>query len=540
MKHLLGPFAVVLACTLLSLPRPAAAQVPDVTLKSISTPDKVETGLGILEFKDGAPTTETMQKVYDSLDYVRGVDAFMNSFSGASAYAIREGFHSIGAEDNTVVIFSELMDSNSLFLTANADTIYTLAILDLTKGPLVIEVPAMALGTLNDMWFGWIIDIGFPGPDRGEGGKYLILPPGYDGPLPDSGFHVGRSRTTHVLYAVRAFMENNDPKPAVAAIKKSLKIYPYTPGGVGTSIATALAGKVRLEGNRPVPPTKFVEASGKSFNTIPPNDFSYFEMLNKLVQMEPATSFDTELVGQLAAIGIVKGKPFNPDARMKKILSDAAAVGNAAGRALNWHSSEYPGWSYYPGSMWANMLWQGGYNFETPPPMITKEGFFKPLPPTGARTLDSRTAFYYGYTMDSPGMIMRLPNVGSQYLMGFLDADKNPLDGGKTYKVTLPKDIPAGKFWSFTVYDNQTRSMLRTPQRYPRAGSQTYPTAAAVAKPDGATTIYFGPSKPANAKDGNWIQTMPNKGWFTILRLYSPLGPFFTKRWRPSEIELVK
>jgi hypothetical protein len=540
MKHLLGPFAVVLACTLLSLPRPAAAQVPDVTLKSISTPDKVETGLGILEFKDGAPTTETMQKVYDSLDYVRGVDAFMNSFSGASAYAIREGFHSIGAEDNTVVIFSELMDSNSLFLTANADTIYTLAILDLTKGPLVIEVPAMALGTLNDMWFGWIIDIGFPGPDRGEGGKYLILPPGYDGPLPDSGFHVGRSRTTHVLYAVRAFMENNDPKPAVAAIKKSLKIYPYTPGGVGTSIATALAGKVRLEGNRPVPPTKFLEASGKSFNTIPPNDFSYFEMLNKLVQMEPATSFDTEFLGQLAAIGIVKGKPFNPDARMKKILSDAAAVGNAAGRALNWHSSEYPGWSYYPGSMWANMLWQGGYNFETPPPMITKEGFFKPLPPTGARTLDSRTAFYYGYTMDSPGMIMRLPNVGSQYLMGFLDADKNPLDGGKTYKVTLPKDIPAGKFWSFTVYDNQTRSMLRTPQRYPRAGSQTYPTAAAVANLDGATTIYFGPSKPANAKDGNWIQTMPNKGWFTILRLYSPLGPFFTKRWRPSEIELVK
>jgi hypothetical protein len=540
MKHLPGPFAVVLACTLLSLPRPAAAQVPDVTLKSISTPDKVETGLGILEFKDGAPTTETMQKVYDSLDYVRGVDAFMNSFSGASAYAIREGFHSIGAEDNTVVIFSELMDSNSLFLTANADTIYTLAILDLTKGPLVVEVPPMALGTLNDMWFGWIIDIGFPGPDRGEGGKYLILPPGYDGPLPDSGFHVGRSRTTHVLYAVRAFMENNDPKPAVAAIKKSLKIYPYTPGGVGTSIATALAGKVRLEGNRPVPPTKFVEASGKSFNTIPPNDFSYFEMLNKLVQMEPATSFDTELLGQLAAIGVVKGKPFNPDARMKKILSDAAAVGNAAGRALNWHSFEYPGWSYYPGSMWANMLWQGGYNFETPPPMITKEGFFKPLPPTGARTLDSRTAFYYGYTMDSPGMIMRLPNVGSQYLMGFLDADKNPLDGGKTYKVTLPKDIPAGKFWSFTVYDNQTRSMLQTPQHYPRAGSQTYPTAAAVANPDGATTIYFGPSRPANAKDGNWIQTIPNKGWFTILRLYSPLGPFFTKQWRPSEIEIVK
>jgi hypothetical protein len=521
------------------LPGLAAAEVSSETLKSISTPDKLETRLGTLDFKDGAPSAATVAKVYDSLDYVRGVDAFMNSFSGASAYAIREGFHSIGAQDNTVVIFSELMDSNSLFLTANADTIYTVATLDLTKGPLVVEVPPMALGTIDDMWFGWIIDIGFPGPDRGEGGKYLFVPPGYDGPLPDSGFNVAWSRTTHILYAVRAFIDNNDPKPAVAAIKKSLKIYPYTPGGLGTSIATALGGKVRLAGNPPVPPTKFVEASGKSFNTIPPNDFSYFEMVNELVQMEPATSFNPERSGQLAAIGIVKGKPFKPDDRMKKILTDAVAVGNAAGRALNWRSSEYPGWSYYPGSMWANMLWEGGYNFETPPPMITREGF-KPLPPTGARTLNSRTAFFYAYTMDSPGMIMRLPNVGSQYLMGFVDADKNLFDGGKTYKVTLPKDIPAGKFWSFTVYDNQTRSMLQTPQRFPRAGSQSYPSPAAEPGADGAATVYFSPKQPEGVKRGNWIQTMPEKGWWVILRFYSPKEPFFTKKWRPSEIAVVK
>lgn len=506
----------------------------------LKTPDRVETQIGTLEFKDGAPSDATVQKVYDNLDYVRAVDVFMNSFSGASAYAIRKGFQSIGADDNTVVIFSDLMDSNSLFLTANADTIYTVATLDLTKGPLVVEVPPMALGTLNDMWFGWIIDIGAPGPDRGEGGKYIVVPPGYDGPLPDSGFFVGRSKTNHVLYAVRAFMDNNDPKPAVALIKKSLKIYPYTPGGFGTSIATALEGEVRLGVNPPPPPTKFVEGSGKSFNTIPPNDFSFFEMLNALVQMEPATSFNPELSGQMAAIGIVKGKPFNPDARMRKILTDAAAVGNAAGRVLNWRSAEYPGWSYYPGSMWGNMLWEGGYNFETPPPMITPEGLFKPNPPTGARTLDSRTAFYYGYTMDSPGMIMRLPGVGSQYLMGFQDAEKKDLDGSKTYKVTLPPDIPAAKFWSFTLYDNQTRSMLQTPQRYPRAGSQTYPSPAAVANADGSTTIFFGPTKPADAKEGNWIQTTPGKGWFTLLRLYSPKPSFFDRTWRLSEIELVK
>jgi hypothetical protein len=532
--------AAGIICATPALPHIAAAQTAAAIPPAITTPDKVETRIGTLEFKDGAPSAATAEKVLDSLDYVRGVDAFMNSFSGASAYAIRKGFQSIGAEDNTVVIFSELMDSNSLFLTANADTIYNLAVLDLTKGPLVVEVPPNALGTINDMWFGWIIDVGGPGPDRGQGGKYLILPPDYEGPLPDNGFFVGRSKTTHALYGVRAYLENNDPKPAAALIKDRLKIYPYTPGGYGTSIATALEGNVRLEVNPPVPPTKFVEASGKSFNTIPPNDFSYFEMVNELVQMEPATSTSPELLGQLAAIGIVKGKPFNPDARMKKTLTDAAAVANAAGRVFNWRASEIAGWSLYPNSMWASMLWEGGYNFETPPPLITKEGFFKPLPATGARTLNSRTAFYYGYTLDSPGMIMRLPNVGSQYLMGFMDADKNPYDGGKTYRVTLPKDIPAAAFWSFTVYDNQTRSMLQTPQRFPRAGSQTYPSPAAVADADGSTTIYFGPAKPADAKDGNWIQTVPGKGWFMLLRLYSPRESFFTKAWRPSEVALVR
>ena len=451
-----------------------------------------------------------------------------------------KGFNGIGAEDNSVVIFSKFMDSNSLFLTANADTVYYLSVIDLTKGPVVIEQPPMAVGTINDMWFGWIIDIGFPGPDRGEGGRYLLLPPGYDGPVPEGGFYVARSKTTRALYAARAYLVDGSPEPAVESIKKTMKIYPYTPGGVGTSIATALEGKVRLEVNPPIPETKFVEGSGKAFNTIPPSDYSFFEMINANVQDEPADSYNTELAGQLAAIGIAKGKEFKPDDRMKKILTDAAAVGNAAGRVLNWRPKDSLAWNYYPDSSWANMLWQGGANFETPPPMITKEGLFDPLPPTGARTLDSKTAFYYGYTLDSPGMIMRLPKVGSQYLMGFLDADKNDLDGGKTYKVTLPKDIPAAAFWSFTLYDNQTRSMLQTPQGYPRAGSQSYPSPAAEADADGSTTIYFGPTQPEGVKRGNWIQTMPGKGWFTLLRLYSPLESFFTKEWRLSEIELVQ
>jgi hypothetical protein len=520
---------------------PTRAQSTGAIPPSLVTPDKVETRIGTLEFWDGVPTVQTAEKVRDALDFTRALNAYNNSFRGASAYALGKGFQSIGAEDNTVTIFSELMDAKLLFLTANADTVYYMAVVNLQKGPMVIEQPPMGLGTINDMWFSWIIDIGFPGPDRGEGGKYLLVPPGYDGPLPEGGFFIAKSKTVRVLYAARAFLVNNDPKPTVENIKKHLKIYPYTPGGVGTSIATALEGKVRLGKNPPVPETKFVEGSGKSFNTIPPGDFGFFEMINENVQQEPATSYDVELAGQLAAIGIAHGKPFKPDARMKKILTDAAAVGNAAGRMLNWrYTVAHPEWSYYSNSMWGNMLWEGGAFFETPPPEFTKEGMFKPLPPTGARTLDSRTAFYYGYTLDSPGMIMRIPDVGSQYLMGFVDSQGNPYDGGKTYKITLPKGIPARAFWSFTLYDNQTRSMLDTPQRYPRAGSQSYPSPAAEPDANGSTTIYFGPTQPDGVKRGNWIRTMPGKGWFTLLRIYSPLEPFFTKKWRPSEIELVK
>ena len=533
-------FPIAVAVIAVAAGSNAQAQVTQQTLNALSAPDKIETRLGTLEFKDGAPSVETVRKVYDTLDFTHAFDAYLNSYGGASAYAIRQGFLGIGATDNSVVIFPELMDSKSLFLTANADTVYYMSVVDLTKGPMVIEQPPRGLGTVNDMWFQWVIDVGFPGPDRGEGGRYLVVPPGYDGPLPDSGFHVARSRTMRILYACRSFLVDNDPKPAVENIKKTLKIYPYTPGGFGTSIATALEGKVRLEADPPVPATKFVEASGKAFNTIPPSDIGFFETINANVQQEPADSYNPELAGQLAAIGIVKGKPFNPDARMRKVLADAAAMGNAAGRTLNWRPSESLDWTYYPGSSWSNMLWQGGANFETPPPIITKEGYFKPLPPTGARTLASRTAFYYAYTLDSPGMIMRLPRVGSQYLMGFLDGNKNYLDGAKTYKVTMPKGIPAAAFWSFTVYDNQTRSMLDTPQRFPRAGSQSYPSPAAEPNPDGSMTVYFGPKQPEGVKRGNWIQTMPGKGWFTLLRLYSPLEPFFTKEWRLSEIELVK
>jgi hypothetical protein len=527
-------------------PLSAIAQIP----ASITTPDKVESSIGTLEYKDGAPSKETVAKAYDYLDRMHAVEAFVNAYQGASVAALFKGFEDAGVPDNTAIIWSDLMDAKSVFLTANADTVYFWVNLNVIDGPLVIETPPMSLGVIDDIWFRWVTDFGLPGPDRGEGGRYLLVPPGYKGELPASGYVVCKLRTTRATALGRGFLEKDDPKPVAAMIKKTLKVYPYLPGGYGTSIASALDGEATLARTpehqlnwsflRPQEPVKFTEGTGKVMNTVPPNDFSYFEMINDIVQKEPAGALDPEIMGSLAAIGIVKGKPFKPDERMKKILTDAAAIGTAAGRTLNWNSRPSEGWYYYPGSQWMNMLFQGGYNFETPPPEVSADGTITVNPPTGARTLNSRTAMFFYATGITPAMIMRLTGIGSQYLGAFVDANGEYFDGGKTYKMTLPKGIPAEKFWSLTLYDNQTRSMLDTPQRYPHAGSQSCPSPAAEAGPDGSTTMYFGPTQPQGVPRGNWIQTIPGKGWSTLLRLYSPLEPFFTKQWRPSEIELVR
>jgi hypothetical protein len=513
---------------------------------SITTPDRVESRIGALEFTDGMPARDTLDKVYDHLDFTHAFEAFVNTMQGVNMQAVHRGLLDAGVKDNEVLLFSELVDAKSLLLTTNADTIYSQGFLDLTGGPIVLEVPPKLLGMINDAWGRWVIDIGASGPDRGLGGRYLILPPGYDGPLPEGGFFTARAETMHVLWVGRMFLEDNSPKEPAELVRKYLRIYPYQVGGAGTSYDAFLRGEVILGPIAPPPQTVFHEGSGKMMSTIPPNDFSYYELLNELVQQEPATALEPERMGPIAAIGIIKGKPFAPDARMKEILSEAVAVANATSRSICMNPRD-PSWYYYPGSAWMNPFFICGWNFEAPPPLIEgpvqggvrKPEKVRPFPPTGYRMLDARTFFYYGIYGISPAEAMRLSGIGSQYLFATLDANKQYFDGAKTYRVTLPKGIPAAKFWAFTVYDTQTRAMLDTAQRYPRAGSQSYPSPAAEQNPDGSTTVYFAPEQPGGVARGNWIQTVPGKGWYVWLRLYGPLEPFFDKSWRPGEIELL-
>ena len=520
----------------------------EATLEAVKTPNSVETRIGTLHFTDGMPSPDTLDKVYDNLDFTHAFEAFVNALQGVNTHAMRRGYLEAGVGDNEFLIFSELIDARSLFMMPNADTVYVGGFLDLSAGPMVLEAPPGLLGAVNDYWGGWVIDVGASGPDRGAGGKYLLVPPDYDGRLPEGGFFIARPKTLRVMMFGRLFLQDGDPGPAVELLRSSMKAYPYQVGGVGTSFAAFLRGEAALGAVTPPPETVFHLASGKVMNTIFPNDFTYFEWLDEVVQQEPAGSLDPERMGAIAAIGIVKGKPFAPDDRMKRILTEAAAAGNATARSLLMRPREAAAYNY-PDSAWMPLtlcIW--GHDFETPPPAIegpvrdgvrTPEGV-RTAPSTGYRMLNARTGFYYGGMAISPAETMLLSGIGSQYLLATTDADGAYMDGARTYKLTLPKDIPAGRFWSLTIHDNQTRSMLDTPQRYPRAGSQGYPSPAAEPSADGSTTVYFAPEQPDGVGRGNWIQTVPGKGWFVLFRLYSPLEPFFDKTWRPGEIEVVR
>ena len=207
---------------------PIGAQVSKEVLDSISTPDQVETSIGTLKFLDGAPYPETAERVYDYLDTMRGVDAFLKGMPGASLQALIHGNHDVGAvECHQVMITDKLMDSASLFLTANTSTMYVIPTLNLKRdGATVVEAPMGMLGAFNDAWFRYMQDIGPAGPDKGKGGKYLVLPPDYEGDIPE-GYFVVKSKTYNVWVFMRASIAKG-LDAAAKNVKENLRIYPLS------------------------------------------------------------------------------------------------------------------------------------------------------------------------------------------------------------------------------------------------------------------------------------------------------------------------
>ena len=480
----------------------ASAEISKEVLDSISTPDTVETSIGTLKYLDGAPYPETAEKVYDYLDTMRACDAFMKGMPGASVLGLIEGAHSIGAvQAHEVMIFDELMDTKSLFLTGNSSTVYCIPDLDLKRdGPTVVEVPDGLLGAANDGWFRFINNLP-------TAGKYLYLPPGYNGPIPD-GFAVYRPKTYRIWVFLRSSVKNGDVEAAASLCTDNVKVYPLS----------KFANKPKM---------KFVSASGKAFNTIHPNNSEFYYHIDKIIQYEPLEMLDAETRGLFASIGIQKGKKFAPDARMKKLLADGVAIANAAARSIVWYpryDKNMEGVRIYPDT---DSNWIMAYT--------ARNVFFNGENGQTMNT-DARVMFHYPYTAVTPAMAAPRLGKGSDYAIAYIDSSRQPFDGDKTYKLELPANPPVADFWAVTVYDTQTRSMLQSNQKFPTVGGNTE---GLKQNSDGSYTIYFGPKAPKGFEN-NWIETVLGKSWFVALRMYAPLQPWIDQTWRPGEIDLVK
>ncbi len=466
---------------------------------SILTPDSVETRLGALKFFDGFPDEETVRKVYDNLDFQRAVQVFLTTVQAATLRTERATCRSCGPDNRTVLITESLLDSRSLYTLGNAEVMYNVIWLDTRDGALVLEIPPNVLGFVNDFWSRWVTDVGRPGPDRGAGGRYLLLPPGHTGEVPD-GYTVLRSRTWGNKLLFRTFYEGGALAPAVENAKRNFRVYP---------LAAA-------EGERPE--MTFVDVSGTVFSNVPNSDVTFFSDVADVVHDEPLEAVDPETRGLLASIGIRRDAPFAPDARMQAILVEAAAVGNATARALFYATRDRAGY-YYPDGWWQIGFIGGDPGFAS----------------GGVLDLDARTILCYATQGVSPAMSLEMVGVGSQYAYICHDAGGAYLDGGRSYRLHLPPDVPVKEFWALTVYDPQTRGMLPTGQVLPEVSSHMPGT---VINPDTSADVYFGPEAPAG-HESNWIRTVPGRGWFAIMRLYAPLEPWFDKTWRPGEIEPI-
>ncbi len=485
----------------------------------ILTPDKVETSIGEIDYDDGRPLDATVKKAYDFLDRNRAVDVFLTHLPAVASAVLQPAFAKMGATESYDVLISEqLIDAHQIWPTGNTGTVYLFAYLDLQKdGPIVIEIPpGIGPGFMDDAWMRWVIDMGPTGPDRGKGGTYVFLPPDHQEDIvaPIGGARanmeiggkmrdvfVVRSRTYHNWMALRGFLVDGKPDTSVRLFKEQLKIYPLAKAG-------------------DPPKMKFVNMSDKNTVAVFPASARYFSILNEIVQREPVEALDPEIRGKLAAVGIEKGDPFEFD-KWKAIYEDAAQIGDAIGRSLLFAPRDkdayiYPDRKWYYGFLGGSYLW------------LKDNG-------RGGTYLDARTLYMYGAIAVTPGMVLKMVGKGSQYAFCSRDKDGKYFDGAKTYKLTMPPHVPAKDFWSIVVYDPQTRAMLPTGQKYPAVNNKR---GQLKTNADGSVDLYFGPKAP-EGYENNWVETVPGKGWFVVLRLYGPLEPWFNKTWKPNDFELV-
>lgn len=474
----------------------SALAAPAARAQLLPTTGPVLSRLGPLELENGYPTDATVVKIFDDIDFQRACQAYLWALPLMAMQQWQsEHLARFGAGKLDYVDYLTFQDKQGL-LTANATTPYIMAFPNLREtGPLVFEVPAgPTAGGFTDFWQRPITDSGQTGPDKGAGGRYLILGP-EDPEMKPEGYFVFRSPTLNVWSAHRVL----DPDPARAKqLIDGLKIYPYS--------------------QRDTPaPTRHVAPAGRPWSGEQPRGLAYWEGLAKIIQEEPVHERDRMMMGMLQPLGIEKGKPFSPTDRQKQILIDAARSGEVMARAIAYRK-RFPAAKVWPSRNWEKSLFLTETNQEAP----------------NHTQLDERTSWFYEAVGVSVGMMGRAVGVGQVYLEATKDSQGRWLDGGRTYRLTVPRDAPVAQFWSVTVYDNETRCFVKTGVSPDRSSRD-----AVVKNADGSVDLAFGPTCPAGVPESNWIKTLPGKGWFSYFRLYGPTQTYFDRSWELPDFEMI-
>ena len=445
-------------------------------------------------FEGGYPTPETVQQAYDDLDLNRAIQAYRLFFPSVSGLAIFKGNAEVGIVENAVFGTLETQPEH-VGLTLNSDTPYAPILLDLRAGPMVIELPPGPLICIAmDLNQRWILDMGLPGPDAGQGGHHLLLPPGYDGEVPDDYF-VGRATTYRVIAGIRALPIGGDVTAAAERLT-TVKVHPLHPDPDWSDPA-------------------WIDLTPAPQNTTPDrweDNLGYWKALHEVVDTEPPFDGFRTAYGELAALGIAKGQPFSPDDRMTGILERAARTGSALMRVRSF-ADRRPDRIVWSGSQWewAALRFENG-DFDRP----------------DAVDVEAREKWFFQAIGASPAMFRRDTHAGSLYWLGLRDRAGAYLDGGRHYALSVPLPVPGKLFWSVTVYDATTRSQVQADQ-----GKAVLSSLFDFADAAGAISVdlYFGPTEP-EGHDGRWLQTVPGAGWFVYFRIYGPEEPTFDGSWQ--------
>jgi hypothetical protein len=465
--------------------------------QGLPTTGTIKSRMSDIKLNNGYPTEKTSKKIYDEIDFQRACQAYLWALPIMGTRNMQmdlKNRFNLGNLD--FIDFISFQDKMGM-LTPNATTPYSMSFPNMKEtGPLVVEIPAgPTAGGIADYWQRPLSDTGQTGPDKGQGGKYLVLGPNDPDMKPD-GYFVVRSPTINVWIAQRAL----DPDSANAkATIAGFKVYPY-----------------KLKDSPPA--SKHISPNGQAWKGQQATGLKFWQDLSDLINEEPVLERDRMILGMLQPLGIEKGKPFNPTENQKKILIDAAQVGEVMARTIA-YDKRFAGVKVWPNRKWETSLYLKEVTQEAP----------------GYTQLDERASWFYEAIGVSVGMMGRTVGAGQVYLEATKDVNSKFLEGGKTYTIHVPPNVPVAQFWSFTVYDNETRSFVNNgtlPDRSSRGNI--------LKNADGSVDLYFGPKVPYGKPESNWIKTIPGRGWFSYFRLYGPTQAYFDRSFVLPDVEPLK